>query len=70
MRNQIYLEIDGTIYQQSQIIINTQSAEYSTMLTLPATNIEDFDTTYECIVGNSRGSEKASLKLEGIKFRE
>ena len=66
MRNQTYLESDGTMYQQSQTIINTQSAEYSTMLTLPATNIEDFDATYQCIVKNSRGSGNASLKLEGI----
>ena len=63
------MEIDGTMYQQSQIIIDTLNAEYNTMLTLPMTNIEDFDTTYECIVENSRGSGNASLKLEGI-FRE
>lgn len=70
-RNQTNLEIDETTHQQSQTIINTQSAEYSIMLTLPTTNIEDFDTTYECIVKNSRGSGNASLKLEGIiKFRK
>ena len=71
MRNQTYLEIDGAMYHQSQTIIDTQSADYSTMLTLPMTNIEDFDTTYQCIVENSRGSGNASLKLEGIvKFHE
>ena len=70
-KNQTNLEIDGTTYQQSQTLIDTQNAEYSTMLTLPTTSIEDFDTTYECIVENSRGSGNASLKLEGIiKFRE
>ena len=65
-RNQTNLEIDEITYQQSQTIINTQNAEYNTILTLPVTNIEDFDTTYECIVENSRGSGNASLKLEGI----
>jgi hypothetical protein len=65
-RSKTNLEIDGTIYQQSQIITNTQNAEYRTMLTLPTTSIENFDTTYECIVENHRGSENASLKLQGI----
>ena len=65
-RNQTNLEIDGTMYQQSQTIINTQNAEYNTMLTLSTINIEDFDTTYECTVENGRGSGKTSLKLEGI----
>jgi hypothetical protein len=40
------------------------------MLTLPMTSIEDLDTTYECIVENRRGSENASLKLEGIFVNE
>ena len=65
-RNEDYLEIGGTIYQQSQIITDNQNAEYKTMLTLPMTNIEYLDGTYECIVGNSRGSGNANLKLEGI----
>ena len=62
-KNQTKLEIDGT---QSQIITDTQNAEYKTMLTLPMTNIEYLDSTYECIVENGRGSGSASLKLEGI----
>lgn len=65
-RNQTYLRTDGIAYQQSQIITDTQNAEYRTELTLSMTSIEDFDTTYECIVENSRGSANASLKLEGI----
>ena len=63
-------EVDGTMYQQSQIITNTVNAEYMTTLTLPMTSIPDFDSTYECIVENSRGSGNASLKLEGIFVSE
>ena len=65
-RNQDYLEIGGTVLKQSQIITDTQNATYKTMLTLPMTNIEYLDSTYECIVENSRGSQNTSLNLEGI----
>ena len=57
-------EVDGTMYQQNQIITNTMNAEYRTMLTL--ISILDFDSTYECIVENNRGSGNASLCFEGI----
>ena len=59
------LDMDGAVYEQNKVITDTQTAEYQSTLILPKRNITDFNSQYECIVENVRGSSNASLTLQG-----
>ena len=56
--------IDGASYQQSQRVIDTERAEYETILTSNAT--ADLVGLFMCQVSNARGSANKSLFLDGI----
>ena len=45
-------------YQQTQVVTNTVTGEYETVLTV-AQSVIDIVGTYSCTVGNSRGTSAA-----------
>ena len=45
-------------YQQTQVVTDTVTGEYETVLTI-AQSVTDIFGTYSCTVGNSRGSSAA-----------
>ena len=57
-----------TAYQQNQRLIFTENATYENTLSIPRDTIANYDTTYECLVANSRGNNSSIISLEGINL--
>ena len=55
-----------TAYQQNQRLIVTENATYENTLSIPQDTIANYNTTYECLVANSRGNDSLTISLEGI----
>lgn len=55
--------VDGTIYYQSQNVVNTTTAEYEN--TLSSSDGANLVGTFTCTVTNSRGSSTKSVTLNG-----
>ena len=52
------IAIDGTTYQQTQVVTDTATGTYQTVLTI-AQSVTDVFGTYSCTVGNTRGISAA-----------
>ena len=66
-RDNIRVEANGELYQESQTITNVTDGTYESRLTI----INKSSTTsgyYTCEVSNSRGSRNMSLYVEGKHY--
>ena len=57
-----------TAYRQKQRLIFTETATYENTLSIPRDTIANYNTTYECLVANSRGNDSLTISLEGINL--
>jgi hypothetical protein len=62
MNNQ-KLMIDGNRYQQTQVIVDSATAEYENILY--SDNIRNLVGVFTCIVQNARGSDNKTLSTHG-----
>ena len=62
-RNNQPLMIDGTRYQQTQMIVNTENAAYKN--TLYSDNNRNFVGVFTCTVQNIRGSDSMTISTNG-----
>ena len=62
-RSNQHVNIDGTIYQQSQTVIDTETATYETILTSNAN--ANLVGSFMCQVSNARGSAYKSISTNG-----
>ena len=63
-RNNTPLVVDGTIYQQLQVVMDTSTATYENRLSIVSKSAS-LSGVYMCSVGNSRGDTTSSLELTG-----
>ena len=54
----------GSVYQKSQLILDTGSAVYENNLTIIQSDVE-VSGLYSCTVSNSRGNSSAELSVPG-----
>ena len=57
------LEIDGNRYQQTQVIVNSVTAEYSNILY--SNDLSNLVGVLNCIVQNARGSNNKTISING-----
>ena len=62
INNQI-LVIDGNRYQQTQVIVNSTTAEYANILY--SNDISNLVGVFTCIVQNARGSNNKTISTNG-----
>ena len=65
-KNGAVVEVDGTIYHQSQRVVDTSTATYEN--TLSSTTNVNFVGNFTCSVSNSRGNANQSKVLRGKHF--
>ena len=63
-RNSQLLLIDGSTYQQTQIIVNSEKAVYKNIL--HSNNAAGLVGSFTCAVHNARGSDSMSMSTNGI----
>lgn len=63
-RDNASLVVDGTTYQQSQVVMDTSTATYENRLSIVSKSASR-SGVYMCSVGNSRGDTTASLVVTG-----
>ena len=56
--------LNGSVYQQSQLILDTGTAVYDNNLTITQSDVE-VSGLYSCTVSNSRGNSSAELSVPG-----
>jgi hypothetical protein len=61
-RDNTPLVVDGTIYQQSQVIIDTNTATYQNTLVVQGSP----EGVYVCTISNTRGNDSAQHMVKGI----
>ena len=61
------LVFSESTYRQTQKIVSTANSTTETSLHFPNSSIESYiyNTTYECIVSNTRGNDSSLVSLEG-----
>jgi len=59
--------LDGSTYQQSQIITDTRAATYQNKLTIVSKS-SSLSGTYTCSIGNTWGTVMASTSITGQMF--
>ena len=59
------LVFSESTYQQTQKVLFTVNSTTETYLHFHNQSIDSFNTTYECIVSNSRGMNSSQIVLEG-----
>ena len=59
------LSMSETTYRQTQRIISTEHSTFEMSLHILNKSIENFNTTYECTVMNSKGNDSSAISLEG-----
>jgi hypothetical protein len=64
-RDNTPLVVDGTTYQQSQVIIDTNTATYQNRLKIAENVIVDENGLYACTVSNLRGSNSSQIQIGG-----
>ena len=57
------LEIDGNRYQQTQVIVHSETAEYANILY--SNDISNLVGIFTCIVQNARGSNNKTISTNG-----
>ena len=62
-KNNQQLSIDGVDYQQTQIIVNSENAEYRNILY--SNNAGNLVGVFTCIVQNARGSDNMTISTNG-----
>ena len=62
-KNGAVVEVDGTTYHQSQMVVDTRTATYDNILS--SADIANFIGTFTCSVSNSRGGSDRSATLNG-----
>lgn len=66
MKNGQPLTIDGSTYQQSQRVLNTEMATYENVLY--SNDIANFVGNFTCIITNERGSRERDIAINGTLF--
>ena len=57
------LEIDENHYQQTQVIVNSETAEYQNILY--SNDVSNLVGVFTCIVQNARGSNNKTISTNG-----
>ena len=57
------LEIDGNRYQQTQVIVDSETAEYANILY--SNDLSNLVGVFTCIVQNARGSNNKTISTNG-----
>ena len=61
--NNLRLEIDGNRYQQTQVIVDSETAEYQNILY--SNDTSNLVGVFTCIVQNVRGSNNKTISTNG-----
>ena len=64
-KNCAVVEVDGTMYHQSQRVTSYEKATYESTLKISSQNITDYDVPFSCHVTNSRGNSYMNVTVEG-----
>ncbi len=63
-RDNVTLPVDGSSYEQSQIILDTGLATYDSKLTIKLSSNQTYGL-YRCQVSNIKGMDSAVLRVSG-----
>ena len=55
--------VDGSLFQQSQRVVDTETATYDNILY--SSDVENFRGNFTCSVSNVRGSSEQMMELNG-----